>query len=459
MSISTASAQVATLSRYRFVAAGGETSITGVDANGNVLTYTVGMEQVYLNGVMLVRGQDYTATSGSSITGLTALVASDVVEVLTFSPFTITNAVDQTLVNAKGDLIVGTADNVVTNLTVGTDGQTLVANSANASGLGWNQNFAAGKNKIINGDFGIWQRGTSFSNPAFLAFNADRWQSAIDNVPTSQTISRQTFTPGTAPVSGYEGQYFWRSLITTVGTNTVMQHLCTMENVQTYAGQTATVSFWAKADSARNLGVLFEQNFGSGGSGSVQTSTTTLSLTTAWTRFTVTIAIPSISGKTVGASSFLRLILVQASASGSQLDLWGVQVEAGSTATAFQTATGTLQGELAACQRYLPAVFVSTETFGFAYSTTGTQFYGTFGVTPRVAPTGLTISSLSDFTVYSQNFSSGTPTAIVRNTASTSTYSFTVTTTAGSPTLVTGQPAKLQITGANGYALFTGCEL
>jgi len=144
MSISTASAQVATLSRYRYVAVGAETSVSGVDANGNVLGYTAGMEQVYLNGVMLVRTSDYTATTGTSITALTALVASDVVEILTFSPFTISNAVDQTLVNAKGDLIVATADNTVTNVTVGTGStsggglpQVLIPDSTQGSGVRW----------------------------------------------------------------------------------------------------------------------------------------------------------------------------------------------------------------------------------------------------------------------------------------------------------------------------------
>jgi len=148
MSISTASAQVATLSRYRYVAVGAETSVSGVDANGNVLAYTVGMEQVYLNGVMLVRTSDYTASSGTSITALTALVASDVVEILTFSPFTITNAVDQTLVNAKGDIIVATADNVVTNVTVGTGSssggalpQVLIPDSTQTSGVRWADDY------------------------------------------------------------------------------------------------------------------------------------------------------------------------------------------------------------------------------------------------------------------------------------------------------------------------------
>ena len=137
MSISTASAQVATLSRYRYVAAGGETSLTGIDANGAVLAYTIGMEQVYLNGTMLVRAQDYVATTGSSITSLAALVASDVVEILTFSPFVITNALDQTLVDVKGDLIVGSADNTVVRVAVGSALQQLIPDSTQTSGVRW----------------------------------------------------------------------------------------------------------------------------------------------------------------------------------------------------------------------------------------------------------------------------------------------------------------------------------
>lgn len=137
MSISTASAVYATLTRYRYVAAGGETSLSGVDANGNVLSYGLGLEQVYLNGVLQVRGQDYTATTGTSITGLTALVASDVAEILVFSPFTIANAVDQTLIDAKGDILVGTADNTIARLAVGSNNQFIVADSTQATGVKW----------------------------------------------------------------------------------------------------------------------------------------------------------------------------------------------------------------------------------------------------------------------------------------------------------------------------------
>jgi hypothetical protein len=137
MSISTANPQVATLTRYRFVAVGSETSISGIDANGAVLAYVAGKEQVYLNGVLLVRGQDYTATNGTSITALSALAVNDVVEVLTFSEFVIANAVDQTLVNTKGDLIVATGDNVVTNVAVGANNTMLVADSTQTAGVKW----------------------------------------------------------------------------------------------------------------------------------------------------------------------------------------------------------------------------------------------------------------------------------------------------------------------------------
>ena len=149
MSISTASAQVATLTRYRYVAVGSETSISGADANGNVLSYTQGNEQVYLNGVLLVRNQDYVATSGTSIASLSALAASDVVEVLVFSPFVIANAVDQTLVDAKGDIIVGTADNTVTRVAVGTNGYLLTADSTQTAGVAWAAAPASGFNNFF----------------------------------------------------------------------------------------------------------------------------------------------------------------------------------------------------------------------------------------------------------------------------------------------------------------------
>lgn len=207
-------------------------------------------------------------------------------------------------------------------------------------------------NAVINGAFDIWQRGDSFSNPGFLAFTADRWRVAMDAVPTTHVVSKQTFTPGTAPVAGYEGQYFYRSLITTVGTNTIMQHITRLEDVRTFAGQVVTLSFWAKADSARSFQYDVRQGFGTGGSSEASSFSGTVTLSTSWTRYSVSGTVASVAGKTIGAGSYLFMNLTQASASGSQLDLWGVQLEAGSVATPFRRSSPTIAAEEMACLRY-----------------------------------------------------------------------------------------------------------
>jgi hypothetical protein len=123
--------------RYKFIAAGGETSVSGADASSQTLTYIAGKEQVYLNGVLLVRGTDYTATNGTSITALAALAASDVLEIITFTALSVVTDIPQSIVDAKGDIVVGTAADTVGRLGVGTNGQYLQADSTTGTGLTW----------------------------------------------------------------------------------------------------------------------------------------------------------------------------------------------------------------------------------------------------------------------------------------------------------------------------------
>ena len=81
--------------------------------------------------------------------------------------------------------------------------------------------FVAGKNKIINGDFRIAQRGTSFSIAAQSTYTLDRFITTYSTaLPTAWTVSQQTFTPGTAPVADYEGANYLRSAVTNIGTST-----------------------------------------------------------------------------------------------------------------------------------------------------------------------------------------------------------------------------------------------
>jgi len=123
--------------RYRYTASGGETSESGPDDNGLTLSYIVGKEQVYLNGVLLVRSTDYVATNGSSIASLAALASGDILEIITFTAFDLANVISPTVIDAKGDLIAGTSADTVGKLTVGTNGQYLQADSSTATGLTW----------------------------------------------------------------------------------------------------------------------------------------------------------------------------------------------------------------------------------------------------------------------------------------------------------------------------------
>jgi len=161
--------------RYRFTAAGGETSESGLDDNGLTLSYIVGKEQVYLNGVLLVRSTDYVATNGTSIASLAALTAGDVLEIITFTPFEVANVLSPTLFDAKGDILVATSADTAGKLTVGTNGQVLKANSATATGLEWaavdalpSQTGNSGKYLTTNGSSASW--GTITTDPTPTVF-------------------------------------------------------------------------------------------------------------------------------------------------------------------------------------------------------------------------------------------------------------------------------------------------
>jgi hypothetical protein len=267
---------------------------------------------------------------------------------------------------AKGDLF--TYSTAPARLAVSDDGSTLVADSAATTGLRWQPDFSVGRNKIINGDFRINQR--NFTSRTTSGYCFDRWTTGLTNGGGTVTFSAETFALGAAPVLGYEGTNFFRCVTsgqTDVDARAAFRQ--NIESVKTFAGQTVTISFWAKAGSGTpSLNTEIAQLFGTGGSPSAEVSTagTKQAITTSWARYSWTIAVPSISGKTIGTAGddMLRLNIWASagsnwnSASGTlgiqnnTFDIWGVQVEAGSVATAFQTATGTLQGELAACQRY-----------------------------------------------------------------------------------------------------------
>jgi hypothetical protein len=266
---------------------------------------------------------------------------------------------------------------------------------------GWEPvNLAQSPNVVINGGFDIWQRGTTFSNPATIAYLADRWRVNHDGTGATRTVSQQAFTAGTAPVSGYEEAFFMRYAVTAAGSGNTFQDLNhTIEDVRTFAGQTVTLSFWAKADATRSLSLLWRREYNNYAGADQFSMGSALSLTTSWRRYSVTYTVPSLSGITVGINSNVRLIFRMAAATTQTVDIWGVQLEAGQTATPFRRNANSIQGELAACQRYYWRSF-GGGSFS-AYPSTGhfissTSYWGQIvpPVPMRITPTVLEYSNI-----------------------------------------------------------------
>jgi hypothetical protein len=284
----------------------------------------------------------------------------------------------------------------------------------------WNVGYGqAGKNKIINGDFNINQRNFS-SSTVNAEYNLDRWRTIYTG--GTSTTSVQVFTLGAAPVAGYEGKNYYRVAITGQSASTDFVRMQEqVESVRTFAGQTTTYSFWAKADTGTpKVAIISVQTFGGGGSPSAAVTTEhgTVTLSTAWTRYSVTCVIPSISGKTLGtggddAISVRLLMSAGTGVTGHQsigvqnytFETWGHQWEYGSKATPFQTASGgSPQAELAMCQRYYWRATVDSVGDRFGYgsniSTTDAQIMTQYPVQMRTIPTALeTSGTAGDYSV------------------------------------------------------------
>ena len=273
----------------------------------------------------------------------------------------------------------------------------------------WNVGYGqAAKNKLINGDFTINQRAFTTSSTDDV-FSFDRWK--IRQATGTVSATAQTFTVGAAPVVGYESKNYISlsaSGQTAAGAQLGIQQ--SIEGVRTFAAQTATLSFWAKAASGTpKIALELQQTFGSGGSpsASVNTYGGQVTISTSWVRYSLTVNVPSISGKTIGNDNNDALIPKLYFSAGTDFnartgslgiqsntfDIWGVQAEYGAKMTPFQTASGnSIQGELAMCQRYFNRIGGTAN----GYPTTGGVTTGSgqdfripisFPSTMRIAPT------------------------------------------------------------------------
>lgn len=283
---------------------------------------------------------------------------------------------------------------------------------ATAAGGVWSN-----KRLTINGNFDVWQRDTSLTNGAAGAFLADRWSTHKSGVGATYDASRQEFVLGQSDVPG--AKYFHRWVIansTAAGEYVHIDHK--HEDLRYFDSRTVTISFWAKASAPFTLGFEFVSRYEptetNGATGTAYNYKREFAVTTSWKKFTATVTTTSLSGQTVHATNshfVTRFVPTTGSAlqprwGGSlnfngTFDLAQVQLEYGSTATAFEHRP--YATELALCQRYFVKIggesSISAAGSGVTTATNSGWGVVTYPVTMRVAPTttlngtGITLSN------------------------------------------------------------------
>ena len=300
------------------------------------------------------------------------------------------NLIDGAVTNAKlGDSAVNTAElanGAVTDAKIGDNVLTPYVSSVN------NGPLAGFRNAIINGNFDVWQRGTSFTGIANGTYCADRWLVQYDGSGGSRAISQLTFSPGQTDVP-FEPIYYLRLNQSVAGSGATFNYLAQrIEDVRTFAGQTVTLSFYAQASSAITLPQLNVNQFFGGGAGSSPVTTTitsNVSVGTSWAKYSYTFAVPSISGKTIGTDpTYLALRFNLPINSTFIFYLAQVQFELGPVATPFERRP--IGTELALCQWYYIRNTHGPSSSQFSGDVTSGQQYQAvthFPVVMRTTPT------------------------------------------------------------------------
>jgi hypothetical protein len=322
--------------------------------------------------------------------------------------------------------------------------------------------YVGRRNLIINGGFDVWQRGTGpFVGTSI--YGADRWTNIADSsISTSQGV----FPVGQTDVPNNPKYYASCSVTTNSSADEYKVYGQRLEGVSLCSGNTVTVSFYAKADGNKDITLEFYQQFGGGGTPSANVGgigVTKFSLTTNWQKFTATVDIPSLDGKTIGTDGNNSLICQFWMSAGSNLasrtdslpnqsgvfDFAQVQLELGSVATPFEHRS--YGEELALCQRYFQA-YDQPPLRGVAQ--VSDQIYRMGMVIPqmRTSPS----ASLTDYLNWYD--SSGTGSCTIKVNYSTKylcelDFDITSGSTAG------GRPVCIYQLGTSGHMLYLDAEL
>ena len=320
--------------------------------------------------------------------------------------------ISNSIVAAKGDLITATANDAPAIQSVGTDGQNLRANSATTNGIDWADTMTSmSRQAIINGNFDVWQRGTTKTITTNITdFLTDRWKIAIN--PDSGTlpsivVSRQLLTSGDISNSFYYYRIAPDGAGTSLGNgafDSLSQYIENGTRLLAGDGKKVTLSFYARASVAsKKIGISLRQNYGTTGSPTAEEIITgeIITLTSSWVKYTKTFTTNTLAGKTFGTSNddFLRCIfysmwgttIATAQFGGGAAETYGgsgtidiaqVQLCAGDVALPFMPKS--FEEELRACQRYYAKTFPYATAPAQAATLTGSLYTTASGTTVRL---------------------------------------------------------------------------
>jgi hypothetical protein len=252
------------------------------------------------------------------------------------------------------------------------------------------------RNKIINGGFDFWQRGTSFTGIGVGTFTADRWTTSSPTATLNKNVSRQTLSDSDLPATEAGLKYFLRGSYTS-GTGVQEWVICNPIELTTTGsaspfkvGKTYTVSYYAKCSSAASIeyGIQCRDLSSSTTNPIIVVENTPQNITTSWARYSYNFTMVSPNPTNTSLCVFFRNGL--GLPINTNIDITGVQLEEGSVVTPFENRP--IGTELALCQRYYRYFDLVGQKFQSVSATLNMQFITEnllFGSPMRVAPTGI----------------------------------------------------------------------
>lgn len=459
------------------------------DGSGNMLYALVSGDCASVANVFTCTASHATSLAGGALgavpyqsgVGVTAFLSGNITAVPQFVTSTGTGSAAQapTLTGS-----IGSGSVVLAGGTTGTAGQVLTSNGASAPTFQSPASALTSDDPFVNGEVLVDQRNAG----AAVTVNGTGPFRSVDMVSSVGTATAGVFTlqqTTTTPFAGFKNYLQAKVTTADAAPAATSQYVWSIGveglNWSRYSfggasAKTITVSFWARSSVSGTFSASLENGNGTrsypfqftlvAGTPSQVSATIAGDTTGTWAIGNTAAAYLEIdigsgsnfqgtanswqAGDFQSVTGSTKLI----STLNATLDITGIDAVEGTSARPYPHLT--YDRVLAQCQRYLPAIYAEDGLrSGFAVSTTSTAYGLLPKSAPRILPTGIT--AVGNWSVATST-STGSVTGFAIVGIGGGAY-VSITTTAGSPTLVQDQPVNLYSNAAGGKLLLTGAEL